>query len=57
MTCSPAGRAAVTLVGKVAGEPGPDVFLAPVLEAARDLIASPDLRSAIEDALGGDPLH
>jgi histidine ammonia-lyase len=54
---SPAGRAAVRLVGKVAGEPGPDVFLAPVLEAARDLIAGPDLRAAIEDALGGDPLY
>jgi histidine ammonia-lyase len=54
---SPAGRAAVRLVGKVAGEPGPDVFLAPVLEAARDLIAGPDLRAAIEEALGGDPLH
>jgi histidine ammonia-lyase len=54
---SPAGRAAVRLVGKVAGEPGPDVFLAPVLEAARDLIAGSGLRAAIEDALGGDPLH
>ena len=49
---SPAGQAAMALVGKVAGEPGPDVFLAPVLEACRDLVAGPDLRAAIEEAAG-----
>ncbi|HWH01041.1 MAG TPA: histidine ammonia-lyase, partial [Pilimelia sp.] len=32
---SPAGQAAVAAVARFAGEPGPDVFLAPVLEAAR----------------------
>ena len=53
---SPAGRAAVRVVGAAAGAPGPDVFLAPVLEAVRDLIAGPDLRAAIEEALG-EPLH
>ena len=36
LTPSPAGRAAVAAVGPSAGEPGPDVFLAPVMEAARD---------------------
>ena len=32
--------------------PGPDVFLAPVLEAARDLVAGRDLRAAIEAEVG-----
>ncbi|MDG4767498.1 histidine ammonia-lyase [Solwaraspora sp. WMMD406] len=52
---SPAGQAAVKLVGGLAGEPGPDVFLAPVLEAARTVIAGRELRTAIEADLG--PLH
>lgn len=50
LTPSPAGRAAVAAVSAFAGEPGPDLFLAPVIEAARDLIAGPDLRAAIEAA-------
>jgi histidine ammonia-lyase len=49
---SPAGRAAVALVAPFAGEPGPDVFLAPVLEAARELVAGPRLRAAVEQAVG-----
>jgi histidine ammonia-lyase len=49
---SPAGQAAMAVVGKVAGEPGPDVFLAPVVEACRDLVAGTDLRAAVEEAAG-----
>jgi histidine ammonia-lyase len=49
---SPAGRAAVAAVARFAGTPGPDVFLAPVLEAARDLIGGHDLRTAVEEAVG-----
>lgn len=52
---SPAGQAAVEIVGKLAGEPGPDVFLAPVLEAVRKVVAGRELRTAIEAEVG--PLH
>jgi histidine ammonia-lyase len=51
---SPAGRAAVAAVSRVAGEPGPDRFLAPILEATRTLIATPHLRATIETTT---PLH
>ena len=49
---SPAGRAAVAALGPAAGQPGPDVFLAPVLEAARDVLRGPELRAAIEREVG-----
>jgi len=49
---SPAGRAAVAAVSRFAGEPGPDAFLAPVVEQARALVAGPALRADIEAALG-----
>jgi histidine ammonia-lyase len=49
---SPAGRVAVELVGRIAGEPGPDVFLAPVLDAVRDLVAGQELRARIEAEIG-----
>jgi histidine ammonia-lyase len=49
---SPAGRAALRVVGPAAGEPGPDVFVAPVLESMRDLVAGTELRAAIEKASG-----
>jgi histidine ammonia-lyase len=49
---SPAGRAAIALVAPFAGEPGPDVYLAPVLEAARDLVAGRGLRAAVEAEVG-----
>jgi histidine ammonia-lyase len=49
---SPAGRAAVAHLTPAAGEPGPDLFLAPVLEAARAVVAGPQLRVDIERALG-----
>jgi histidine ammonia-lyase len=54
LTPSPAGRAAVTAVARFAGEPGPDLFLAPVIESARALVAGRDLRATIEAA--GGPL-
>jgi histidine ammonia-lyase len=49
---SPAGRAAVTVVARFAGEPGPDIFLAPVLEATRAVVAGRELRTAIESGIG-----
>lgn len=47
-----AGRLAIDAVRPSAGEPGPDIFLAPVLEAVRAIVAGPDLRAAIESELG-----
>lgn len=52
LTPSPAGRAAVAAVAPVLGDPGPDVFLAPAMEAARGLVAGRQLRSQIEAELG-----
>ncbi|AEV82070.1 histidine ammonia-lyase [Actinoplanes sp. SE50] len=52
ITPSPAGRAAIAAVEPFAGRPGPDVFLAPVLEQTRAVIAARDLRTAIETATG-----
>ncbi len=49
---SPAGRAAIDALAPIAGQPGPDVFLAPVLEACRDVVRGPALRAAIEVAIG-----
>jgi histidine ammonia-lyase len=49
---SPAGRAAVGAMAAVAGEPGPDVFLAPVIEAARALVKGRTLRADIEAVVG-----
>ncbi|MDG4829206.1 histidine ammonia-lyase [Solwaraspora sp. WMMD1047] len=49
---SPAGAAAMAAVAAFAGEPGPDVFLAPVLERARSAIAGLDLRAGVERAVG-----
>jgi histidine ammonia-lyase len=48
MTPSPAGRLATQALAPHAGEPGPDIFLAPVLEAARAMVGGRDLRSQIE---------
>lgn len=55
LTPSPAGRTALRLVGAFAGEPGPDIFLAPVIEAARALVTGTELRTAVEADTG--PLH
>ncbi len=49
---APAARVAIAMVTPFAGEPGPDVFLAPVLEAARSLIAGNELRAAVEADVG-----
>jgi histidine ammonia-lyase len=49
---SPAGRAALAALGPAAGQPGPDVFLAPVIDAARATIAGGGLRTAIEREVG-----
>jgi histidine ammonia-lyase len=49
---SPAGRIAVELLTPILGEPGPDRFLAPVLDAARAIVAGPELRARIEDVIG-----
>jgi histidine ammonia-lyase len=51
---SVAGRLALEAVTRHAGEPGPDIFLAPVLEAARAIVSGPDLRTAIESHLGAE---
>jgi histidine ammonia-lyase len=48
LTPSPAGRAAVAAVSSFAGEPGPDRFVAPAIEASRVLIAGRALRTTIE---------
>jgi histidine ammonia-lyase len=49
---SPAARLAVDAVSAFAGEPGPDVFLAPVLETARALVAGRALLDPVEQAVG-----
>jgi histidine ammonia-lyase len=49
---SPAGRAAVAALAPIAGEPGPDIYLAPVLEGCRDLIRGSALRAAVEAEIG-----
>ncbi|MBQ1071420.1 aromatic amino acid lyase, partial [Micromonospora sp. D75] len=52
LTPSPAGRAALDVRGRTIGEPGPDVCLAPLREAARDVGRGPELRAAIEREIG-----
>ena len=52
LTPSPAGRAAVAAVGAIAGPPGPDIFLAPVIEQTRALVAGRNLRREVEAAIG-----
>lgn len=49
---SPAGRAALDLVTPFAGAPGPDLYLAPVLEQARAVVSGPTLRATIETSVG-----
>ena len=49
---SPAGAVAIAALHAAAGEPGPDVFLAPAVDAARDLLAGPRLRAVIEVRIG-----
>jgi histidine ammonia-lyase len=52
MTPSVAGRIAIEALQPAAGEPGPDIFLAPVIEAARGLVAGGELRGRIEAEVG-----
>ncbi|MEV4138167.1 histidine ammonia-lyase [Dactylosporangium sp. NPDC049742] len=52
LTPSVAGRIAMAAVEEHAGGPGPDVFLAPVLEAVRATVSGPALRTAIEQEVG-----
>ncbi|WP_127507895.1 histidine ammonia-lyase [Actinoplanes solisilvae] len=52
LTPSPAGRAAIAAVEPSAGRPGPDLFLAPVLEDVRAVVAGRELRTAIEREIG-----
>ena len=52
LTPSPAGRAAIAAVAAIAGQPGPDVFLAPVLEGCQKLVSGGSLRAAIEAEVG-----
>ena len=52
MRPSPAGRVAIAALEPHAGPPGPDVFVAPVLEAARALVTGRDLRERIEAEVG-----
>jgi histidine ammonia-lyase len=49
---SPAGRTATAVVAGFAGGPGPDIFLAPVIDAARRLIRGTDLRAPLEATIG-----
>ena len=49
---SAAGRAALAAVAPFAGTPGPDIFMAPVIEHARAVIGGPGLRAEIEAAIG-----
>jgi histidine ammonia-lyase len=52
LTPSAAGRQAIAAVEPFAGTPGPDIFLAPVLEQTRAVVAGRDLRAAIEAEVG-----
>jgi histidine ammonia-lyase len=49
---SPAGRAALDAVSAFAGGPGPDLFLAPVLEQAKAALTGSELRCVIESRVG-----
>jgi histidine ammonia-lyase len=51
-TSSPTGRIAVAALLPYAGSPGPDVFLAPVIEAAKRLIVDTDLLARVEAEVG-----
>jgi histidine ammonia-lyase len=52
LTPSPAGRAAIAALSGFAGAPGPDVFLAPMLEETRAVITGRALRNDIEATVG-----
>ncbi|GIF66261.1 histidine ammonia-lyase [Asanoa ishikariensis] len=52
---SPAGTIATAAVARFAGTPGPDVFLAPIIESARELVSGTELRNAVEAEVGPLP--
>ncbi|SNY29620.1 histidine ammonia-lyase [Paractinoplanes atraurantiacus] len=52
LTPSPAGTAAVAALAPTAGTPGPDLFLAPVMEESRRVVADRALRNEIEQSTG-----
>ncbi|QSB06231.1 histidine ammonia-lyase [Natronoglycomyces albus] len=49
---SPAGQAALGTLTPIIGEPGPDVFMAPIMEDLKAQVSGPALREAIEAAIG-----
>lgn len=49
---SPAARTAIAAVAPIAGKPGPDQFMAPVIEQVKHLLESPALKAEIETAVG-----
>jgi histidine ammonia-lyase len=52
LTPSPAGRIAIEQLTPLIGTPGPDVFMAPILEQVRAAVSGPDLLTAIESEVG-----
>lgn len=51
LLASPAGQAAIAAVEPFAGGPGPDLFLAPVLEQTRAVVRGRELRDTIGNLL------
>ena len=49
---SPAARAAIAAVEPIAGKPGPDCFVAPILEQVKAVVTGPVLKSGVESAVG-----
>ncbi|MGN9912196.1 histidine ammonia-lyase [Phytohabitans sp. LJ34] len=49
---SPAGEIAIATVREFAGDPGPDMFLAPVLERARATVRGRAMLRTVEEAIG-----
>jgi len=47
-----AGRLAVAAVSAFTGEPGPDRFVAPTIEAARAFVTGTELQDAVDAEVG-----
>jgi len=47
-----AGRLAVAAASAFTGEPGPDRFVAPTIEAARALVTGTELQDAVDAEVG-----
>ncbi len=52
LTPGPAGQVVLRRVAPIIGEPGPDRYVTPMLEAVRAELVGPALRAEIEDAVG-----